>query len=58
MNPWYLTGLDLRTGRTVFGVRTGLGVLRDNHHGEVTLGPRASAYVPVLGGLVRVRDRD
>jgi hypothetical protein len=57
VNAWYLTALDLRTGRTVFSVRTGLGVLRDNHHGEVALGPDASAYVPVLGGLVRVHDR-
>ena len=45
VNPWYLTALDLRTGRTAFAVRTGLGVLRDNHHGAVTLGPHASAYV-------------
>lgn len=58
VNAWYLTALDLRTGHVVFSVRTGLGVLRDNHHGEVALGPDASAYVPVLGGLVRVHDRD
>ena len=36
---------------------SGLGVLRDNHHGEVALGPDAAAYVPVLGGFVRVSDR-
>lgn len=58
VNAWYLTALDLDTGRRAFAVRTGLGVLRDNHHGEVALGPDASAYVPVLGGLVRVHDRD
>lgn len=58
VNAWYLTALDLETGRTVFAVRTGLGVLRDNHHGDVTLGPGATVYVPVLGGLVRVHDRD
>lgn len=58
VNAWYLTALDLATGRTVYSVRTGLGVLRDNHHGEVALGPAATAYVPVLGGLVRVHDRD
>jgi hypothetical protein len=57
VDAWYLTALDLSTGRSVFSVRTGLGVLRDNHRGEVALGPDASAYVPVLGGLVRVRDR-
>lgn len=58
VNAWYLTALDLETGRTVYSVRTGLGVLRDNHHGQVALGPEATAYVPVLGGMVRVRDRD
>jgi outer membrane protein assembly factor BamB len=58
VDAWYLTALDLRTGRAVWSVRTGLGVLRDNHRGEVALGPDGSAYVPVLGGLVRVHDRD
>ena len=58
VDAWYLAALDLRTGRLLWARRTGLGVLRDNHHGQVTLGPGRSAYVPVLGGLVRVRDRD
>ncbi|GAA4373963.1 hypothetical protein [Nocardioides caricicola] len=57
VNAWYLTALDLETGRSVFSVRTGLGLLRDNHHGEVALGPEATAYVPVLGGFVGVQDR-
>jgi hypothetical protein len=58
VDAWYLTAVDLRTGRVAWARRTGLGVLRDNHHGDVTLGPGAAAYVPVLGGFVRVRDRD
>ena len=57
-DAWYLTAVDLRTGRAVWARRTGLGVLRDNHHGAVALGPDGSVYVPVLGGFVRVRDRD
>ena len=56
-NAWYLTALDLDTGRAVWARRTGLGVLRDNHGGSVALGPDGSAYVPVLGGFVRVHDR-
>ncbi|HEU5039047.1 MAG TPA: hypothetical protein VFT70_18715 [Nocardioides sp.] len=56
-NAWYLTAVDLDTGRAVWARRTGLGVLRDNHGGIVTLGPDGSVYVPVLGGFVRVRDR-
>ena len=57
VDAWYLAALDLRTGRLLWARRTGLGVLPDNHHGEITLGPGRAAYVPVLGGLVRVRDR-
>ncbi|HEX3005447.1 MAG TPA: hypothetical protein VHO27_14630 [Angustibacter sp.] len=57
VDAWYLAALDLGTGRLLWAERTGLGVLRDNHGGQVTLGPGRSAYVPVLGGLVRVRDR-
>jgi hypothetical protein len=56
VDAWYLSALDLRTGRTVYAVRTGLTVLADSHRGAVTLGPDGSAYVPVLGGVVRVRD--
>ena len=56
VDAWYLSALDLRTGRTVYAVRTGLTVLADSHRGAVALGPDGSAYVPVLGGVVRVRD--
>ena len=57
VDAWYLTAIDLDTGRTAWSRRAGLGVLPDNHHGAVTLGPDGSAYVPALGGFVRVRDR-
>ena len=57
-NAWYLTAVDLDTGRAVWARRTGLGMLRDNHGGVVALGPNGSVYVPVLGGFVRVHDRD
>jgi outer membrane protein assembly factor BamB len=56
-NAWYLSALDVRTGRTVFEVRTGLGTLMNNHYAAVTLTRDGSAYVGTLGGLVRVRDR-
>jgi hypothetical protein len=56
VDAWYLGSVDLRTGRLVYAVRTGLTALADSHHGAVGLGPDGSAYVPVLGGLVRVRD--
>jgi hypothetical protein len=56
-NAWYLSALDVRTGRTVFSVRTGLGSLLDGRYGDVAIARDGSAYVPTLGGLVRVRDR-
>jgi hypothetical protein len=56
VDAWYLGAVDLRTGRLVYAVRTGLTAFADGHHGAVALGPDGSAYVPVLGGLVRVRD--
>ncbi len=56
-NAWYLSALDVRTGRTVFRVRTGLGTLMNSHRAAVTLTRDGSAYVATLGGLVRVRDR-
>ena len=56
-NAWYLSALDVRTGRTVFKVRTGLGALMNNHYAAVTLTRDGSAYIGTLGGLVRVRDR-
>jgi hypothetical protein len=56
VSAWYLTAVDVRTGRTAFSVRTGLGTLMNNHYSAVTLAPDGSAYVATLGGMVRVRD--
>lgn len=58
VSAWYLTAIDVHTGRHVFSVRTGLGTLMNNHYAAVTLGPDGSAYIATLAGMVRVRDRD
>jgi len=58
VSAWYLTALDVRTGRTAFSIRTGLGALMNNHYSAVTLAPDGSAYVATLAGMVRVRDGD
>ena len=55
-DPWYLTALDFRTGKTVFKVRAGSGIGYNNNYAPVTLGPDATAYVGTLGGLVAMRD--
>jgi hypothetical protein len=56
-DAWYFTALDARTGRTVFSVRTGLGMLLNNHYAAVTIAEDGSAYIATLGGMVRIRDR-
>jgi hypothetical protein len=57
VDAWYVTALDLRTGRAIWARRIGLGLLRDNNHAAPALGPDGSLYVPVLGGVLRVHDR-
>ena len=57
VDAWYLSALDLDTGRLRWARRTGLTPLADSHGGPIVLGPDRAAYAPVLGGLVRVRDR-
>ena len=53
---WYLTALDFRTGRTVWRFLAGEGLGHNNNYAPVTIGPDGSAYVGVLGGLVRLAD--
>ena len=55
-DPWYLTALDWDTGETVFKRWAGSGLGFNNNYAPVTLGPDGSAYVGVLGGLVRLAD--
>jgi hypothetical protein len=55
---WYLTALDFRSGRTVYKALAGEGLGHNNNYAPVTLGPDGSAYVGVLGGLVRMADAE
>ncbi len=56
VTAWYLTAIDARTGRTAFSVRTGTGMLANNHYAAVSLAPDGAIFIATLGGLVRVRD--
>lgn len=58
VSSWYVSALDVETGRVVWAVRTGTGMLMNNHHAALTLAPGGSLYVATLAGIVRVRDRD
>jgi hypothetical protein len=53
---WYLTALDYGTGKTLWKALAGEGLGYNNNYAPVTLGPDSSAYVGVLGGLVRLAD--
>jgi hypothetical protein len=56
-DPWFLTALDFRTGKTVWERLTGEGIGFNNNYAPVTIGPDGAAYVGVLGGLLVVRDK-
>lgn len=57
-DAWYFTAVDLRTGDLVYKQLAGTGVLFDSHYSSVYLGPDGkTAYVGVLGGLVRIHDK-
>jgi hypothetical protein len=55
-DPWYLTALDFRSGRTLFKFKGGQGLGFNNNYAPVTIGPDGTAYVGTLGGLVALRD--
>jgi hypothetical protein len=57
-DPWYLTALDFRNGRTVWKQLAGYGLGHNNNYAPVTLNPdNGTAYVGALGGLIALRDR-
>jgi len=55
-DSWYLNALDFRTGDSVFKQRYGTGFGHNVNYAPVSLGPDGTAYVGVLGGLVRIAD--
>ena len=58
VDAYYFTAIDFETGRTAYSVLTGTGMRYDNHWAAITLSPDGTAYVGVLNGLIRVRDRE
>jgi len=55
-DAWYLTALDFDTGRRVWSRLSGEGLGYNNNYAPVTLAPNGTAYVGVLGGMVKFRD--
>lgn len=56
LDAWYVTAIDLRTGRTRWSRLTGTGVQWNNHYSSIYLGPDGTLYVATLAGLVRLAD--
>ncbi|GAA5106545.1 hypothetical protein GCM10023339_03630 [Alloalcanivorax gelatiniphagus] len=57
VSAWYLTAVDAVTGRSMWGVRTGTGLLMGSDGSRLALDREGAAYIGTLAGLVRVRDR-
>jgi hypothetical protein len=57
-DAWYLTALDVRTGKTAFQRLAGEGLGFNNNYAPITLGPDGTAYLGVLSGILAWRDRE
>ena len=55
-DPWYLTALDFRTGRTVYRQLAGTGVGYNNNYAGIALARDGDEYVGTLGGIVAMHD--
>jgi hypothetical protein len=55
-DPWYLTAIDLRSGRTAYRRLAGTGQMWNNHYAAIYLRPHGRAYLATLSGLLRFKD--
>jgi hypothetical protein len=55
-DPWYLTAIELRSGRTAYRRLSGTGTQWNNHYAAIYLGPDRAAYIATLAGVVRLQD--
>lgn len=56
LDAWYVTAIDIRTGRTAWSRLTGTGIQWNNHDASIYLGPDGALYVATIVGLVRLAD--
>ncbi len=56
VDAWYVTAIDLRTGKTRWSRFTGTGTQWNNHYSSIYLGPDGALYVATLAGLIRMTD--
>jgi hypothetical protein len=53
---YYWTAISFRTGKTVWNRYAGSGLLFNNNYAGLALGPDGSAYLGVIGGLIKLSD--
>lgn len=56
-NAWAWVAIDAHTGRTAWRRYAGTGLAFNNNYAGVALGRDGTAYLGVVGGVVRLRDR-
>ena len=56
VDAWYLTAIDFDNGKTRWRALAGTGAGYNNNFAPVSIGPDGTAYVGVLGGIVRLAD--
>lgn len=56
LHAWYFTAIDVETGEVVFKQLTGVGWFFNNHYGSISISPDGTAYIGIMGGLVKVKD--
>jgi outer membrane protein assembly factor BamB len=54
--PWFWVAIDARTGATRWRRYAGSGLSFNNNYAGVAIGADGSAYLGVIGGIVRLRD--
>lgn len=55
VDAWYLTAINLRTGRTEFSKLAGTGPQFNNHYAAIYLRSKR-AYIATVAGMIRVED--
>jgi hypothetical protein len=56
IDAWYVTAIDIRTGKAVWHRLTGTGIQWNNHYASIYLGPDGTLYVATVAGMVRLAD--
>ncbi|MEZ0577138.1 hypothetical protein [Nocardioides sp. MH1] len=56
IDAWYISAIDIRTGKVRWSRLTGTGIQWNNHYAAIYLGPDGTLYVATVAGLIRLAD--